>query len=27
VEHAGRVWVASGDYKVETDPTCAEPST
>jgi putative mRNA 3-end processing factor len=23
VEHAGRVWVASGDYKVETDPTCA----
>ena len=22
VEHAGRVWVASGDYKVETDPTC-----
>nr|WP_241023134.1 ligase-associated DNA damage response exonuclease [Paraburkholderia sp. Ac-20340] len=23
VEHAGRVWVASGDYKVEPDPTCA----
>ena len=22
VEHAGRVWVASGDYKVEPDPTC-----
>lgn len=23
VEHRGRVWVASGDYKVEPDPTCA----
>ncbi len=23
VEHAGRVWVASGDYKLEPDPTCA----
>jgi len=23
VEHAGRVWVASGDYKVAADPTCA----
>ncbi|WP_322030274.1 ligase-associated DNA damage response exonuclease [Paraburkholderia sp. J76] len=23
VEHAGRVWVASGDYKIEPDPTCA----
>src|SRR5579883_1998304 len=23
LEHAGRVWVASGDYKVEADPTCA----
>ncbi|HEX5390787.1 MAG TPA: DNA ligase-associated DEXH box helicase, partial [Burkholderiaceae bacterium] len=23
VEHAGRVWVASGDYKVASDPTCA----
>jgi putative mRNA 3-end processing factor len=23
VEHAGRVWVASGDYKVEPDGTCA----
>ncbi len=23
VEHAGRVWVVSGDYKVEPDPTCA----
>jgi putative mRNA 3-end processing factor len=23
VERAGRVWVASGDYKVEPDPTCA----
>jgi putative mRNA 3-end processing factor len=23
VEHKGRVWVASGDYKVEPDPTCA----
>jgi putative mRNA 3-end processing factor len=23
VEHAGRVWVVSGDYKVETDSTCA----
>jgi putative mRNA 3-end processing factor len=23
VEHGGRVWVASGDYKVEPDPTCA----
>src|SRR6185369_9015918 len=22
VEHAGRVWVASGDYKIEPDPTC-----
>jgi len=22
VEHAGEVWVASGDYKVEPDPTC-----
>jgi putative mRNA 3-end processing factor len=23
IEHRGRVWVASGDYKVERDPTCA----
>lgn len=23
VEHAGRVWVASGDYKLDADPTCA----
>ncbi|MGZ9030523.1 MAG: ligase-associated DNA damage response exonuclease [Burkholderiaceae bacterium] len=23
IEHRGRVWVASGDYKVEGDPTCA----
>ena len=23
LEHAGEVWVASGDYKVEADPTCA----
>jgi putative mRNA 3-end processing factor len=23
LEHGGRVWVASGDYKVEPDPTCA----
>ncbi|MFM0321610.1 ligase-associated DNA damage response exonuclease [Caballeronia glebae] len=23
VEYKGRVWVASGDYKVEPDPTCA----
>ncbi|MDE1181705.1 ligase-associated DNA damage response exonuclease [Paraburkholderia sp.] len=23
VEHAGRVWVASGDYKLDPDPTCA----
>lgn len=23
VEHKGRVWVASGDYKVDPDPTCA----
>jgi putative mRNA 3-end processing factor len=22
IEHRGRVWVASGDYKVEGDPTC-----
>jgi len=22
VEHQGRVWVASGDYKVDSDPTC-----
>jgi putative mRNA 3-end processing factor len=22
IEHAGRVWVVSGDYKVESDPTC-----
>jgi len=22
VEHAGRVWVASGDYKLDPDPTC-----
>lgn len=22
VEHAGRVWVASGDYKLDADPTC-----
>jgi putative mRNA 3-end processing factor len=22
LEHAGRVWVASGDYKVEPEPTC-----
>lgn len=23
IEQRGRVWVASGDYKVESDPTCA----
>ncbi|MGF6534661.1 putative mRNA 3-end processing factor [Paraburkholderia sp. GAS206C] len=23
VEHRGRVWVASGDYKLDSDPTCA----
>ena len=23
LEHGGRVWVASGDYKVAADPTCA----
>ena len=23
IEHAGRVWVASGDYKLDADPTCA----
>jgi putative mRNA 3-end processing factor len=23
IEHAGCVWVASGDYKIEPDPTCA----
>ena len=23
IEHRGRVWVASGDYKAEGDPTCA----
>ncbi|MGL4577166.1 MAG: ligase-associated DNA damage response exonuclease [Burkholderiaceae bacterium] len=23
VEHAGEVWVASGDYKLEPEPTCA----
>ncbi len=23
LEHGGRVWVASGDYKLEPDPTCA----
>jgi putative mRNA 3-end processing factor len=23
VEHRGRVWVASGDYKLDADPTCA----
>jgi putative mRNA 3-end processing factor len=23
LEHASRVWVASGDYKTEADPTCA----
>jgi putative mRNA 3-end processing factor len=23
LEHAGRVWVASGDYKLGADPTCA----
>jgi putative mRNA 3-end processing factor len=23
VEHAGEVWVASGDYKVDPDPTCS----
>lgn len=23
LEHGGRVWVASGDYKVEPEPTCA----
>jgi putative mRNA 3-end processing factor len=22
IEHAGRVWVVSGDYKLEPDPTC-----
>nr|WKF61380.1 hypothetical protein HUO10_005911 [Paraburkholderia busanensis] len=22
IEHAGRVWVASGDYKLDPDPTC-----
>ena len=24
VEHGGRVWVAAGDYKRDTDPTCAD---
>lgn len=24
VEHRGEVWVVSGDYKIEPDPTCAE---
>jgi putative mRNA 3-end processing factor len=24
LEHGGRVWVVSGDYKVQSDPTCAE---
>jgi putative mRNA 3-end processing factor len=23
VEHGGQVWVASGDYKLQSDPTCA----
>ena len=23
LEHGGRVWVASGDYKTEADGTCA----
>jgi putative mRNA 3-end processing factor len=23
IEHAGEVWVVSGDYKLEADPTCA----
>jgi putative mRNA 3-end processing factor len=23
IEHRGEVWVVSGDYKLETDPTCA----
>lgn len=23
IEHGGRVWVASGDYKLDPDPTCA----
>jgi len=23
LEHGGRVWVASGDYKIAPDPTCA----
>jgi len=23
VEHGGQIWVASGDYKLEPDPTCA----
>src|SRR5688572_15577165 len=23
VEHRGEIWVASGDYKLEADPTCA----
>jgi putative mRNA 3-end processing factor len=23
IEHAGNVWVASGDYKLQADPTCA----
>jgi putative mRNA 3-end processing factor len=23
IEHRGRVWVASGDYKLDPDPTCA----
>jgi putative mRNA 3-end processing factor len=23
IEHRGRAWVASGDYKVDADPTCA----
>ncbi|MGI4813032.1 MAG: ligase-associated DNA damage response exonuclease [Janthinobacterium lividum] len=23
IEHRGEVWVASGDYKLDTDPTCA----
>ncbi len=24
IEHAGEVWVVSGDYKLEADPTCAQ---
>jgi len=24
LEHAGEVWVASGDYKLEADPTCTQ---